>query len=364
MMDKNALLSIAAQFNLKGSIEEISQLGEGHIHATYLVTGSEQAYVLQQFNHKVFPQPYEVAENILMVARHMKDRFQKSNVSDYWRKYLPPISLKNASHTLFTHDDSYWRMFPYIQHSYVLQTVESSDQAYEAAKLVGCFQALLSDFPIRGLHTTLPDFLHVPVRYQQFLAALRRSSGEKKLQAKEAIGAIETYHEFILNDPVYQNEEFLPLRVTHNDTKINNALLDTKTHTGLCMIDLDTVMPGYSIHDFGDMIRTFCSPVDENSKELERIAIRMPIFEALCKGYLEEAGGFLTDREKENLLHGGKQMILITAIRFLTDFLAGDVYYRTYYKGQNLDRARNQLTLLEKVHQQEVELQKIIKQYS
>ena len=157
-MDKQALLSIAAQFNLKGSVEDISPLGEGHIHATYLLRATGQAYVLQQFNHKVFPQPYEVAENILLVARHMKDKFQKSNVSDYWRKYLPPISLKNATNTLFKQDDSYWRMFPYIQHSYVLQTAENSGQAYEAAKLVGRFQALLSDFPIQNLHTTLPDF--------------------------------------------------------------------------------------------------------------------------------------------------------------------------------------------------------------
>lgn len=363
-MDKNALLAIATQFSFKGSVAEISPLGEGHIHATYLVSGAEQAYVLQQFNHKVFPQPYEVAENILMVARHMKDRLQKSNVSDFWRRYLPPIPLKNREATLLKEGNSYWRMFPYIQHSYVLQTAENSGQAYEAAKLVGRFQALLSDFPIQDLHTTLPDFLHVPIRYQQFLDALKAASGERKLQAKEAIKEVETYHEFILNDPVYQKEDFLPLRVTHNDTKINNALLDTKTHRGLCMIDLDTVMPGYSIHDFGDMVRTFCSPVDENSRELELITIRKPIFEALCKGYLEEAGGFLSEREKEYLLHGGKQMILITAIRFLTDYLSGDVYYRTHYADQNLDRARNQLALFERVHQQEAELQSIIKKYS
>lgn len=363
-MDKKALLAIATRFNLKGSVEEISPLGEGHIHATYLLSGPEQSYVLQQFNHKVFPQPFEVAENILLVARHMKDRLQKSNVSDFWRKYLPPIPLKNTENTLFKQDDSYWRMFPYIQHSYVLQTAENPEQAYEAAKLVGRFQALLSDFPIQRLHTTLPDFLHVPVRYQQFQTALEKAADERKEQAIEAIEAVESYREFILNDPVYQKEEFLPLRATHNDTKINNALLDTKTHKGLCMIDLDTVMPGYSIHDFGDMVRTFCSPVDENSTDLERIAIRKPIFEALCKGYLEEAGRFLTEREKEYLLQGGKQMILITAIRFLTDYLSGDVYYRTHYADQNLDRARNQLTLLEKVHQQEAELQNIIKKYS
>lgn len=357
------LVPIATKFRISGSIQNILPLGSGHIHDTYKVITTESQYVLQKFNHSVFTQPEKVAENIKAVAQHLKDKLVKSNVSDFWRNYLAPLRLLRNGGTLLAYQGAYWRMFPYIQHSYELQIIENSTQAYEVARTVARFQAMLSDLPVERLHTTLPDFHHLPKRYAQFQQALRNASPAREKMAKQAIFQLKSYRAFIQQDPVFQEEIFLPIRVTHNDTKVNNVLLDTTTHQGLCMIDLDTVMPGYVIHDFGDMVRTFCSPVDENSQELEKVLIRKPIFEALCKGYLEEASAFLTEREIAYLLHGGKQMILITATRFLTDFLAGDVYYKTQYEGHNLARAMNQLKLLEEVVIKEKKLQAIIFDY-
>jgi Ser/Thr protein kinase RdoA (MazF antagonist) len=237
-----------------------------------------------------------------------------------------------------------------------VDVVESPAQAFAAAQAFGQFQKLLTDLPAPRLHDTIPDFHHTPKRFAALEKFVAADTGNRAALAKPEI-------EFALRHQAICGvllDAQLPERVTHNDTKINNVLLDDATGEGVCVIDLDTVMPGLALYDFGDMVRTTTSPVKEDERDLTKVTMQFPMFEALVRGYLASASAFLTPAEKQQLAFAGKLITFEIGIRFLTDFLAGDPYFKIHREEHNLDRCRTQFKLVESIEQQEAQMNKSV----
>ncbi|HSZ34114.1 MAG TPA: aminoglycoside phosphotransferase family protein [Puia sp.] len=335
-MFDNILLS----FGLNPSDYTIQPFGSGLINHTLKVSGKARDYILQQINVNVFKSPDDIAENLSLLNSH----FRKTKPDYLFVAPLPTISgdflVKSASGDVF-------RLFPFVKGSQTVNFISSKKQAFEAAKQFGKFTRLLKDFETGQLKYTLPDFHNLALRYEQFKAASQNALGERLDQAANEIKEVykhrhilQTYTQLIANSE-------MPLRVIHHDTKISNILFDDQQN-GLCVIDLDTVMPGYYLSDVGDMMRTYLSPANEEEADFSKIHIRENFFSAVCKGYLSEMGSVLSETEKKYFIFSGELMIYMQAIRFLTDFLNNDIYYGTKYPGHNLNRARNQFTLLNK----------------
>jgi len=236
-------------------------------------------------------------------------------------------------------------MLPFVKNSHTIDNVTNADQAYHAAKQFGKFTRLLNDFDPKKLGYTLPDFHNLSLRVEQFKEAIQNGNKERFNLANNEIKEIILHMDISEKYAEIKKKREIPLRVTHHDTKINNVLLDDNDE-GLCVIDLDTVMPGYFISDVGDMMRTYLSEANEEEQDVQKVNIREEIFTSIYKGYMEEMDGILTPLEKDLFIYGGKFMIYMQAVRFLTDFLNGDVYYQTSYPDHNLSRARNQIALL------------------
>jgi Ser/Thr protein kinase RdoA (MazF antagonist) len=247
-------------------------------------------------------------------------------------------------------------MYNLVENAITFDQLETSELAYEAARMFGWFQRMLTDLPGEPLFETIPDFHTTPKRYQNFLEVLEQDPCGRAKEAKAEIDFVQENAWIcdVLLDEVAKGN--IPVRITHNDTKINNVMLDVNTRKGVCVIDLDTVMPGLSLYDFGDMIRTATSPEDENETDLSKVFMRMPMFEMLAKGFAEETHSFLTGTEKKNLAFSGKLITFEQMIRFLSDHLAGDTYYKIHYPGHNLDRTRNQMKLVQSIAEQEDEM--------
>ena len=342
-MELNLVRQAAQVFALAGDIAQIQAFGNGHIHDTYLVQTqqgqTQYQYILQRFNDQVFTQPELVMQNIMRVTQHLQQQ----------GKVTPELVLTRQGKPYHRGKDTRcWRVLTFIPETYTIEEVQNSAQAYEAAKCFGNFARCLSDLPLAQIHETIPRFHDLAHRYAQFTQALMaRAFPEREEKAAKTIERVK--QRATLRDEVAMTLPKLPLRVLHNDTKVNNVLLHQRTHQGVCAIDLDTVMPGYVLYDFGDMVRTFVSPVAEDAQELDKVTVRRDILEALTKGYLEAWGDALETLEKESLWLGARLMPYIIGMRFLTDYLQGDVYYKTAYAEHNLHRAMNQLTLLEQL---------------
>ncbi|WP_299460925.1 aminoglycoside phosphotransferase family protein [uncultured Microscilla sp.] len=333
---------VAKVFALSGKLIDAQPFGNGHIHDTYrLETAkgpSKHTYILQRFNHQVFNRPALVMQNILRVTTHLQQQGCTT----------PTLVLTRQGEPYYTASDGFcWRVLTFIADTYTIEEVQNENQAYEAARCFGSFARQLSTLPLHQVHETIPRFHDLSHRYTQFTQALPQAFPERVEKAAEAIRLIE--QRVTLRNQVAEVLPMLPLRVLHNDTKVNNVLLHNDTHQGVCAIDLDTVMPGYVLYDFGDMVRTFVSPVPEDARQLDGVIVRKHIFEALTKGYLQAWGAELQEVEKQSLWLGARLMPYMIGMRFLTDYLQGDVYYKTTYAGHNLDRAMNQLTLLTKL---------------
>jgi Ser/Thr protein kinase RdoA (MazF antagonist) len=347
-MFENILLS----FGLNPSDYTILPFGSGLINRTFKVSGNAGDYILQQINVNVFKSPEDIAENLSLLHSY----FEK-NKSDYlFVAPLPAVSgeflVKSASGNIF-------RLFPFVKGSQTINFISYEKEAFEAAKQFGRFTRLLKEFEIGQLKYTLPAFHDLELRFEQFKTAYENATRERLDQASNEIKEVykhyyilQTYRQLIAN-----NE--LPLRVIHHDTKISNILFDDQQN-GLCVIDLDTVMPGYYLSDVGDMMRTYLSPANEEEADLSKIHIRENIFYAICKGYLSEMGTVLSETEKKYFIFSGKLMIYMQAIRFLTDFLNNDIYYENKYPGHNLNRTRNQLTLLKKYEDSEEKFEDLL----
>ena len=330
----------------------VKPFGSGLINNTWLVEDNGKNFILQCINHNVFKNPADIATNIRLIAEWLKD-----NRPEYL--FVTPFQTIAGDDLVFISDEGYFRLFPFIKGSHTIDVVSSPSQAHEAAKQFGRFTNLLSGFPVDKLKITIPDFHNLPLRYAQFESALKLGNKERKKEASVTINFLKNQYEIVtISEHIGKNQDFKK-RVTHHDSKINNILFDEKDH-GLCVIDLDTVMPGSFMSDFGDMMRTYLSPVSEEEKDFTKIEIREEYFKAIGEGYLGEMKNNLTPIEKKHFVYSGKFMTYMQALRFLTDYLNNDIYYGSKYKGHNFIRANNQAGLLKKIIEKEKLLQRMI----
>ena len=353
-MELNLNTQVLQAYGYTSENININQIGTGLINRTYLLSPvfEENKFILQNINTSVFKHPESIASNIKLIANYLA-----TNYPSYL--FIKPISTVTGEEMAFINGE-YWRLLPYIHHTVSLEVLNEPQQAYEAAKQFGKLSRLLADFDSTTLQETIPGFHHLGLRVDQFQNALKLSSTELKTIAKQQIEDV-TSQKYLLDDfNSYRHRKDFLDRVMHHDTKISNVLLDAETFKGICVIDLDTMMPGKFISDLGDMMRTYLCAFSENETDLSKINIRLPYFEAMIKGYLSEMKSILTETEKELILFSGKYMIYMQAVRFLTDFLNGNIYYTINYPTQNLDRAKNQFKLLSEIVENEKELQDII----
>ena len=346
------LNEILESFGFSANQSLIQKVNTGLINHTWKVTAGNKEYILQRINHQVFKIPQHISENMLKLNSYLAKHFPEY-------LFVSPIAATSGEYLIQNKAGDFYRLLPFIPDSHTINTVSSRQQAYEAAKQFGKFTSLLSGFNPDDLHYTLPDFHNLALRFEQFEQAYKQSTPAKLATAKNAIThAFKNQNLVEIYQSMKQNNN-IPLRVIHHDTKISNVLFD-KNNNGLCVIDLDTVMPGYFISDLGDMMRTYLSPVNEEEQDLDKICIRHEYFAAVIAGYFSEMKKILTESEIALCLYAGKYMIYMQAIRFLSDYLNNDIYYPTSYPAHNLVRAQNQFTLLHKYQESEKELSIII----
>lgn len=319
----------------------IQQFGSGLINRTWKVTQRQTSYILQNINHQVFKSPDDIASNTAAVAGWLTLRSPGY-------LFVNQISTIHNDLLYIDAEKGYFRLTPFVEGSGSYDVAPDKNIAYEAARQFGKFTHLLSGFPLHTLRYTLPDFHNLTLRYQQFEQALLNGNKERIAETADSIALVKEFS--YINDTfekIQRNQDF-KLRVTHHDTKISNVLFDS-TGNGLCVIDLDTVMPGYFISDFGDMMRTYLSPASEEEKDLSKVYVREDYFNAIVRGYLSEMQHELSNAELAHIVYAGKFMTYMQAIRFLTDYLNNDIYYGAAYEKHNLVRARNQLVLLQSI---------------
>jgi hypothetical protein len=333
---------IVREFGISGAIR-ISPLGSGHIHRTYKIE-SKSNFVLQRVNKNVFTQPEIIASNNRIAFQYLKQRYPD---------FLFPQALTDQmGNDLFYDEEGFpWRLYPLIENTFSIDEVSSEDEAYEAAKGFGILTKNLNGIDTTLLKPTLDHFHDLGWRYEQFEEALRNAKREALFAAKNEITAAKSFSYLVEEYNQLISRKSLKLRITHNDTKVNNILFDRLTRKAVCAVDLDTLMPGYFIYDIGDMVRTFVSPVNEEEKDVSKIVVRRNIYEALLDGYLSEMESVLSPIEKRSIPFSGMMMTYIMALRMLADFLRGNTYYHITYPEQNLVRAKNQFRLLELIHE-------------
>jgi aminoglycoside phosphotransferase (APT) family kinase protein len=351
---------IAAHFAVEGRLAAAEPFGAGHINDSFLLTyrrdDKAARYLLQRINDVVFPRPALVMENIQRVTAHTARKLKTQGASDVSRRVLTLIPTHEDEPCYRDDAGSYWRLYRFIENTRVHEAVETPEQAAHAGRMFGAFQLQLADLGGPRLHETIRDFHNTPLRYEALDQAVECDSCNRAAAAKAEIELAERHRALagVLLDLHRRGE--IPERVVRNDAKITNVLFDVATGEALCVVDLDTVMPGLSLYDFGDMVRSMTCTAAEDETDLSRVEVQMPLFEALTRGYLEAAGGLLTPTEGEQLVFAGTLITLEQAVRFLTDFLNGDTYYKTQRPNHNLDRCRNQFRLLESVARYEAQM--------
>ena len=339
-----------AAFALEGEPVSYGLYGSGHINDTHLLVcrredGSERRYILQRINHIVFPQPDEVMENILNVTRHLEAGI-RARGGDPERETLTVVPTREGAAYYRDSIGSFWRVYLFVENNLSLDKVETPEQFYQSAVAFGRFQSQLSDFPADTLHEAIVNFHNTPVRYENLARAVKADIKGRAAECREEIAFADERRDFCATLYRAHAEGRLPLRVTHNDTKLNNILFDAASKEPLCVIDLDTIMPGFSVNDFGDSIRFGATTAAEDETDLTKVEIDLALFETFARGFIEGCNGRLTDAEIELLPVGAKMMTLECGMRFLTDYLEGDTYFRIHREKHNLDRARNQFRLV------------------
>lgn len=353
---------IAELFAFDGKVVNAEPFGSGHINETLLLTTDKGSqFILQKINTHVFPNPQELMENIFRVTEFLKKRLTEAG-RDPRREALSFVKTLDGNLYLPAKKCA-WRAYRFHDELIALNTCRNANDFYESGKAFGRFQALLDNYPADTLYETIPDFHNTPFRYAQLHEAIKNdAAGRLVLVKKEVEFALAREKDAsIIMD--LQEKEILPLRVTHNDAKLNNVLLDPETGEGVCVIDLDTIMPGQAIFDFGDSIRFGASTAAEDEKDLSKVKLDLDLFDAYTKGFLEGCNNVLTDVEKDLLPTGAWMMTLECGIRFLADYLNGDTYFKIHYPEQNLDRARTQLKLVQEMEQKQDQMQAIIAKY-
>lgn len=340
-------------FALSGAPISSEPFGSGHINGTQLVVCEGGArYVLQHINTNVFREPEKLMRNIELVTEHLRRK-----VSDPRGVLQLVPALDGRSFAI--ESGEYWRVYTLVENSVCYQSADAA-LFYESAVAFGRFQNQLADFPAEQLSETIPHFHDTPARYAAFRRAVEENAAGRRDSVQSEIDFVLARESFADSLTRLQAAGELPLRVTHNDTKINNVLFDSKTNKALCVIDLDTVMPGLSVNDFGDAVRFGASTAAEDERDLSRVHFDLALYETYVKGYLSTCGESLTMTERKMLPTGAKMMTLECGLRFLADHLAGDVYFHVSREGQNLDRARTQFRLVEEMEKSWDRMHKIV----
>jgi thiamine kinase-like enzyme len=360
---KYDLSKIYDSFLADGSFSSAVVCGSGHIHDTFRIKTSEKDkddYILQRLNNRVFRNIPELQDNIERVTNHIRKKLLSIPGADVMRECLTVIMAKNGKSWVEDEDGSFWRMFIYIPDHRSYDKVDTPEKAVEGGKAIGRFQALLADLPGKPLYETIPFFHDIGKRLETFLSAVQNDKADRKKSTRGEIEFILKRSEEMKIILKLGKEGKIPLRITHNDTKFNNILLD-ENDKALCLIDLDTVMPGYVHYDFGDVIRTAANTADEDEKDLSKVKMDLELFGAFAEGYLSETRDTLNDVEKEYLAFAPRLLTYTMAVRFLTDYLDGDTYYKIHHEHHNLQRAKAQLKLIENMEEQYSAMQDIIK---
>ena len=353
----------ARAFEIAGDVESVTPYGSGHINDTFLVVSADgprrQRNVLQRINHEVFRQPEQLMENVARVSAHLSCRLADEGASDMDRRCLTLLAARSGGFLHRDADGGFWRAYRHIDDARSWD-VGSPARAREAAGAFGRFARQLMDLTGPRLHDTIPHFHDTPRRLSALQDAVER---DPLGRAKEVAAEIDAY----LSRETLANALAAPMadgrlteRVAHNDTKLNNVLIDDITGAGLCVIDLDTVMPGLFLFDFGDLVRSAANPAAEDERDLAKVVVDVPMFEALARGALEALAGSLTRFEQDNLVVSGKVLTYECGMRFLADHLLGDTYFKVHRPGHNLDRARAQLALLRSIEEREDELGRLV----
>lgn len=362
------LKSIMKNFITDGEIISARAFGDGHINDTFLVScnkadGKVTKYTLQHINSNVFPRPDEVMENIVNVTSFLKNKIAK-NGGNPERETLSVVFAKDGKSYFLDDNGLYWRVYPYIDDALTYNMVNKPEDFCKCGSAVGNFMLLLADYPASSLHETIKNFHNTPSRYNDLMKAIDEDKAGRAASVAAEIEFVKQRKEFteIL---VKANEKGeIPLRVTHNDTKLNNVLFDRASDEPICLIDLDTIMPGFSASDFGDAIRVGANTGAEDEKELSLVGIDLGLYEQFTKGYLESCKNALTKRELELLPYGAKMLTLECGMRFLTDYLNGDVYFKTHYSEHNLVRCRSQFKLVASMEENWDKMVEINNKYS
>ncbi len=352
--------ALAVRFALAGGVRAAEPLPGGHINDSWRVTADGAQYLLQRINPRVFPNPVQVIENVARVTAHLGARLRAAGVADAGRRALRLVPAREGGQWVLGDDGGIWRCFAWVTGAHTKERADTPEDAYRAASAFGEFLRLLADYEGPPLHETIPGFHDTAARFGALAIAVHADSLGRAAGARTEIDAICAHRDLarVLPPLVITNE--VPVRVVHNDAKLANVLLDDRTGEALCVVDLDTVMPGLALHDFGDLVRSMASPTDEDEPDLSRIGVREEFFTALARGFLEAAGAILTPRERSLLVFAGQLITLEQAARFLTDHLCGDRYYHIARPGHNLDRARTQIRLFESLVERAADLQRIV----
>lgn len=345
------LPQILAAFGLQHA--QVQPFGSGLINHTWLVRAGQDRFILQRINTHVFKNPEAIASNIECIGSYLKQ-----TQPDYY--FVDPVRAQNGA-TCLQLPDGWFRLFPFVPHSHTIDVVTTTEEAFEAAAQFGRFTSVLRNFNVDELQTAVPQFHNLDLRYQQFLQALQQPPSQRHEAAADVIDYLQQQQPIVETFRALQMRPDFRQRVTHHDTKISNVLFNEE-NKGICVIDLDTVMPGYFISDIGDMMRTYLSPVSEEEQDFSKIEIRDAFFYAIAKGYLQQMQHELSAAELEHFVYAGKFIIYMQALRFVTDYLNNDSYYGQKYEGHNLVRAGNQVALLKKLIEKEARFQQYIRQ--
>lgn len=344
------LKKVAGKFALQGEPVELIRYGEGHINDTYRVKcvdqeGKTNKYILQRINTSIFKEPVKLIENVLNVTKHIRGKIEASG-GDVMKETLNLVEAKDGKYYSVEADGGFYRAYNFIEGARTYQVVEDRQDFYKSGQALGRFQKHLSDFESAALHETIKDFHNTEKRFADFKESLSEDKFRRREECGEEVAFFLKREEDtkIINRLVREGK--LPVRVTHNDTKYNNVMIDDVTREAICLLDLDTVMPGVSLYDFGDSIRSGATTAKEDEIDLNKVNFDLGLFEAYTKGYLDTARDFLTEKEVEFLPFSARIMTYECGMRFLKDYIDGDIYYKIGYDQHNLDRARNQIKLV------------------
>lgn len=358
-MAERDLAAIISNFQIKGSYLSGTPTGSGHINDSYLIRNAQSNapdYMLQWINNYIFKDVEGLMKNFLTVTEHIARKHKDGQTENAFLELIP---THEGKYYYQDGEGNYWRIFNYIKGSHVYDIVGNKTIAYEGGKAFGRFLREMADIPTDSIHETIPDFHNAKKRLDKFDLSVKTNPKDRVKDITRELDFVLRRVDEILEIPRLQQQGLIPVRITHNDTKFNNILFDD-FNKAICIVDLDTIMPGSVLFDFGDAIRSGANTAAEDEKDLEMVSMNIDIFEAYAEGYLESTFGLLTETEIDLLAFSARFITFVIGLRFLTDYIDGDPYYRTQYPEHNLVRARVQFKLVESMEQQFEQMREII----